>query len=202
MWAEAEALRTFSGELAFDIGAQVGDAALALAGRFSRIVALEPARESYEKLCQLDLPGLIPVLAAAGDHEGTVDLAEQFGPMQVFTLTDGSQQWGGVPDRWRTVPCTTVDALTREYGPPDLVKVDTEGWEPQIMAGAARTLAAIRPDLYIEIHSAGAGTQIAALITGIYGRAPEVLQLAGVSNSGYYWLLMRRNSTSSQIGAV
>ncbi len=194
MWVEEEALRSFSGELAFDIGAQTGGTALVLAGRFARIVSVEPALESYRTLRDQPVPGLIPVLSAAGDHEGTVELAEQSGPMQVYTLTNGDQRWGGPPDRWRTVPCTTVDALTREYGPPDLLKVDTEGWEPQIMAGARDTLMEAKPDLYIEIHSAEAGRAIAAMILGVYGREPEVLRLPGVSGPDYYWLLMHAAS--------
>lgn len=190
-WHEYNVLHSFSGKIAFDIGAQTGATAEALAGRFEQIISLEPAEESFKILAaKNNVPGLVPLLMAASDHEGTLDLAEQTGPMGSYTLTDGSTRWGQTVVRWRTVPCTTVDALTARYGPPDLVKMDTEGFEMDIMAGAVETMTEYHPSLYVEIHHAEHGIDIAEIITEIYGKPPEK-ETAGLNIPDYYWLVAR-----------
>lgn len=66
------------------------------------------------------------------------------------------------------VPVTTVDRLLAEQGIErlDFLKADIEGWEAQMLRGAAETLANLRPVLWLEVvaaHLARAGDSPAAL---------------------------------------
>jgi FkbM family methyltransferase len=61
-------------------------------------------------------------------------------------VDDGSGQWGRVE-----VAAVTIDGLTHEYGIPDLLFVDVEGYEVKALQGAAETLRC-RPDCFVEVH--------------------------------------------------
>jgi len=52
------------------------------------------------------------------------------------------------------VPVTTIDAAVaaRGLGRVDFVKIDTEGFEPEVIAGMRNTLRELRPRVYFEIH--------------------------------------------------
>jgi len=51
------------------------------------------------------------------------------------------------------VPIGRLDDLVADQKRIDLVKIDVEGWEFEVLAGARRTIAAHRPNLVIEVHN-------------------------------------------------
>ena len=55
-----------------------------------------------------------------------------------------------------SVPCVTLDAFVAERGIDRLafMKIDVEGWELSVLAGAARTLAALGPVIVFEYDPA------------------------------------------------
>jgi Methyltransferase FkbM domain len=61
--------------------------------------------------------------------------------------------WGTVK-----VPGVTVDGLALEYGFPDVVVIDVEGFEARVLTGAMDTLHACRSDFLVEFHT-GAGLE-------------------------------------------
>jgi hypothetical protein len=46
----------------------------------------------------------------------------------------------------------TVDELATRFGAPDVVIVDVEGFEGEVLAGAAYTIAAGRSTFLVEVH--------------------------------------------------
>jgi hypothetical protein len=50
------------------------------------------------------------------------------------------------------VPGVTTDRLSSEYGAPDVVVVDVEGFEARVLAGSHQTVRIERPDFLIEVH--------------------------------------------------
>jgi FkbM family methyltransferase len=135
-----------------DVGANIGSHSLAWS-RLAPVVALEPAPSTYARLqANVAANGLqdrIRILRmAAGDTIGEVDffVAADSG---FSSLKDTHH--GPISDRI-TVPCTTLDALAGELPlPVGLLKIDVEGLERLVIAGAAELLRRDRPVLMVEI---------------------------------------------------
>jgi FkbM family methyltransferase len=69
------------------------------------------------------------------------------------------------------VPAVTVDDLAREYGTPQLVMVDVEGYEGRVLSGARTLLANGVTSFLVEVHEelaqfGGSADQIATLFEG------------------------------------
>jgi len=154
-WAMPAELRELStrgrlrdGARVFDVGAHQGVVAMLLAGfvgASGKVVAVEatPHNAAIARR-NADLNGLSQVLvlhAAGADAPGTL----RFSPrMNGHVAGDGEASVG--------VRAVTVDELTAEYGAPDVLFVDVEGYELHVLRGARETLAAHRPDLFVEVH--------------------------------------------------
>ncbi|MBN8716010.1 FkbM family methyltransferase [Thermomonas sp.] len=63
----------------------------------------------------------------------------------------GSTQTGGVRET-RLLPSLPLDALLSHFPAPDVVKIDVEGAEIGVLAGARRLLTACRPMVYCEVQ--------------------------------------------------
>jgi len=50
------------------------------------------------------------------------------------------------------VNVVTVDGLSAEFGPPDVLYIDVEGFECEVLEGARGTLEAHAPDCFVEVH--------------------------------------------------
>ena len=147
-----DALGSYSGALAFNVGANIGQAAKVLAGNFERVISFEPCQESYRILADESPANVIAVPAALTDHEGTVTLTESAYSITTGQLTTGSGLAWGEKVGERSVACSTVDAEVELYGVPDLIQVDTEGHEVPVIQGALATISEHHPHLLIEVH--------------------------------------------------
>lgn len=145
-----DVLAAAKGHLAFDIGANIGQAARVLAQNFATVVSLEPCDESYMVLLEETPPNVVCLPTAAGPREGTLRLTECEGSIRTGQLTTGEGlAWGRVVGQ-RSVPATTIDALAEHYGQPQFVKIDTEGHEVAVLEGWRGP----KCDVLIEVHKA------------------------------------------------
>ncbi|MBL8130444.1 MAG: FkbM family methyltransferase [Anaerolineae bacterium] len=145
----------------FDIGANVGTSSL--------MILLSP---SVQNVLLVDPnPDALAIAAANLVHNGLVDNArfvcafvsdkadEQIAFWTVGTGRAGSMYSSHADSARRqnssmTVQTTTVDALYERYGIiPDLVKIDVEGAERLVLAGAAACAAHHKTRFFIEVHS-------------------------------------------------
>ena len=141
-----------SGRLAFDVGANIGQAALVLAARFARVVSFEPALETVVELDRTRPDNVTIVPAAVSHADGLVALDETADGIRHGMLTSGEHpRWGAWLAR-RVVPAVTVDTAVVWFGPPDVVKVDTEGHELAVLDGAPRLIADRSAVWLVEVH--------------------------------------------------
>jgi len=151
--------------LFFDVGANYGTHSLLLLAHGIRAVTFEPnpmCAPVFEELCRANGVRGRWESVALGEEEGEVELC-----------FDERDTWAGstcgppvVPGegtrRQLRVPQTTVDACVERLGEaPDWVKLDVEGAEPGVLAGARRTLQHARPRWIFESWPGPARARIA-----------------------------------------
>lgn len=145
------AIKAASGKRAFEIGANIGQAARIMHRGFEEIIAFEPCLESYEILAKESTYKVTAVLCAVSDHDGELVLQEAATSISTGQLVSHEGlHWGPLVGT-RTVPCLTLDTLSVEYGPPDFIKIDTEGHEVEVVRGGSRVFTA-KPTVVIEVH--------------------------------------------------
>lgn len=146
-----------AGDSVYDVGANAGFFTLIaarLVGPAGRIVAFDPAPENCESIReQVELNGFAPyctaVQKAVGGSAGkaTFSFAASGSPM-------GHLGGAGAGERSVEVEVTTLDDAVAAYGAPTFIKLDVEGAEGDVLAGARRLLnsGAGRPSWLIELH--------------------------------------------------
>lgn len=142
-----------AGDVAFDIGAHVGNRTRALDALGCRVVAVEP---------QADLARIV---RAVTKRSGRVVVLEQLlssgAGTQTLWLSDGHPTVATSATDWRDerakeegfagvtwtraieVDATTLDHLIERYGVPAFVKIDVEGAEPAVLAGLTQPVPAV-----------------------------------------------------------
>jgi len=140
-------------DLAFDVGAHVGDRVASFRRLGARVVAVEPQPAlafTLRLLYGLDRNVTIEAVAL-GREAGTIELKLNPPNPTVATASkdfiaaaEGAVGWEN--QRWTKtalVPLTTLDAMIERHGLPRFVKIDVEGFEDEVLAGLTRPLPAL-----------------------------------------------------------
>lgn len=131
-------------DLAFDVGAHVGDRTALLLKAGARVVAVEPHPQLQEKLTRLfgGNARVTLVAEAVGAEPGTAELRWPRGGLALASMSDewidrvrGSGRFGADWTDHATVPVTTLDALVERHGMPTFCKIDVEGYEEVVVRG-------------------------------------------------------------------
>jgi FkbM family methyltransferase len=141
------------GDLAFDIGAHVGDRVGAFRRLGARVVAAEPQPALVRTLKLLygrDRQVIIE-RRAVGRESGQIEMMVNSSNPTISTASsafvdaaDGAAGWEGqVWDKKIVVESTTLDALIAKHGKPGFIKIDVEGFEAEALAGLSRPVAAL-----------------------------------------------------------
>jgi FkbM family methyltransferase len=136
------------GDLAFDVGAHVGDRVAAFRRLGARVVAVEPqpALARTLKLLYGRERAVAIEAVAVGRAAGTIELRLNVDNPTVSTASPaflaaarGAPGWEGQAwTRTIKVPVTTLDALIARHGAPAFIKIDVEGFEAEALAGLTR----------------------------------------------------------------
>lgn len=122
----------------FDVGVALGTSGLYGVFPDVRYVLVEPLEESvpFMRRFVAEHPGSIAVHAGAGREAGAAEL------VVCPTLSGSSFLTRPQDGEPRTVPMVTLDGLIEAHGlePPYLIKLDVQGYELEVLAGAERAL--------------------------------------------------------------
>ena len=154
-WCESEIalLRNFvgPGETVLDIGANIGTHTVAFASAVERsgtVIAFEPQRLAFQLLCgNVAINCLTNVRClqkAAGASDGTVAVpALSPHESRNFAALSLDPTFAG-----ESVEIVRIDSLGLKSC--RLMKIDVEGMEAEVLAGARETVAALQPILFVE----------------------------------------------------
>ena len=168
------------GSWAIDVGANIGFfterfARWVTAG--GRVIAIEPDSENVALLRRRISAGHLDCVdvhqAVAVEQSGSALL--QRNPQQPSDHR--------VSDIGDPVVAVTIDELVEQAGSPmiGLIKIDTQGSEHRVLAGASRTLQRCRPKLFVEIDDGALrenGASAASLISEIQAQGYRFFRIA------------------------
>jgi FkbM family methyltransferase len=157
-----------SGDVLWDVGANIGAYSLIAAklGRSADVVAVEPGYASYAALCDnIVLNGLddeiVPLPVLLGEETGLATLA-----YRDVTAGAAEHSLAGLGAHRQPTLTFRLDDLVEHHGlpAPTLMKIDVDGAEDRVLAGAPATLA--RPELrsvLVEIERKAGDAVVAVL---------------------------------------
>jgi FkbM family methyltransferase len=146
-----------AGTVAFDIGANHGSYSVEMAKKFSKVYAFEPEATNFATLTGnlKDYENTIPVNKAISDVSGTATLTPSSNPggHSISPLVRLETKWGHEAAKSYEVPAITIDDFCDEIGTkPSLIKMDIEGAENFVFAGAKKLLSSHKLSIIIEVH--------------------------------------------------
>ena len=132
------------GDVVIDVGANIGDHTIAYAravGATGRVIAFEPNALAFQCL-KHNLENFIQVVVS---NTGLSDKNEN------VALSDNNGNYGGsYVDK--SGNGSTLEVLDDIPTRPNLIKIDAEGYEPKVLAGAEKTVTEFRPKMVIEVN--------------------------------------------------
>jgi FkbM family methyltransferase len=140
-----------TGELAVDVGANLGFYTVLMSSKFKRVIAVEPNPAALQiltlYLSYKDFANVNVLPVAIGDAEGVAELTipntNPFGAPSIIAFHG--------PGRIIEVKQTTLDKLLERELHIDLIKIDIEGAEFLALHGAKATLRKVET-LIVELH--------------------------------------------------
>lgn len=139
------------GNVFYDVGGHAGYHTLygaLLVGRSGQVFCFEPNPQNFASIeSKVRINPELPITClplALGDFCGTAKL---------FIHPTGDASMGSVSDHGQfDINVSTIDSLVdaKKIAPPNVMKIDVEGLEPAVIAGAAATIAAHHPVIIVD----------------------------------------------------
>ncbi|WP_269716348.1 protein arginine N-methyltransferase [Caulobacter sp. NIBR2454] len=163
------------GQTVLDVGANMGSHTLAFCnfvGPSGQVHAFEPQRVMFQAMVAgvalNSWTNAWCYMAAVGAKRGHIEVPDvaydepsNFGIMSLVPGWEGADNLR-LAARTQTVEVLTIDGLGLSRC--DLIKIDVEGMERDVLAGAAATLKAHRPILYMECQEGPRGAECLAYL--------------------------------------
>ncbi|HTL26025.1 MAG TPA: FkbM family methyltransferase [Burkholderiales bacterium] len=161
------------GDVVLDVGANIGTHTIPLAtmvGAAGAVLAFEPQRLAFQMLCgNVALNGLENVRAyqaALGASSGEIQVPGLPSPATPFNFGAVPLQSKGPGEK---VDLRTLDSIG--LAACRLIKIDVEGMEADVIAGAAATIARLQPFLFVENNTVDGASRTIEAVFGLGYRA-------------------------------
>lgn len=162
-FAEMYANYAGNGDLCFDVGANLGNRVRAFRHLGCHVVAIEPQpfclRKLHGEFGADEAVTIVPM--AVGRTAGTATMLTS--DVHVLSTLSGefiekTTRSGRFADiQWNhkvEVPMTTLDALIAKHGVPQFLKIDVEGFEPEVLAGLSHAVRSVSVEWTPEMPQA------------------------------------------------
>jgi FkbM family methyltransferase len=173
------------GETFYDVGANVGFFSVIgarLAGPAGKVVCFEPVPDNFQQIRHNAILNGFTNIEVVETALGSVDAELPF-------WTSAEPTWGKlahtatVPDKLSgeiKVAVRRLDGIVADTDlrSPQLIKIDVEGAEVEVLAGALETLRACRPRLLIELH--GTNAEVAKFLSELEYKAVTLGDCASI----------------------
>jgi FkbM family methyltransferase len=146
---------------AIDVGANAGIFTRYLCGRFQSVTAVEPVPYLAERLAKSRPRNCRVEAVALGENEGSIKLripvnaaGKEMSALSTAASGNTLSFIESVNTVEREVPCRRLDQIAGDMRNLAFVKIDVEGFEAAVLAGASEVLTKTRPMLQVEIGRA------------------------------------------------
>ena len=178
-WAEPEVRELpkliRNGDVAIDVGGNVGVYTFALSKLARRVISFEPNPQLAARLRMLALANVEVKDVALSSSEGTATLTIPDWPEgHGFGSLRPEMGFGDARLIKRDVPMRTLDSFA--FDQVDFIKIDVEGLEEDVLAGAMQTIRDCRPAILVEL--------VDKFAPGVHARVAGKLEELGYS--GYF----------------
>lgn len=146
------------GGVILDVGANIGltSIAMAISSPSSRILSFEPSprnaalfRKNLERWENVEV-----IEAGVGEEEGEINFLVVNAGANCHVTTAEYEYANSAGFRPLRVPVVTLDSfLPKIDAPVSLIKIDVEGYEPNVLSGARELIARYRPWIWLEFNS-------------------------------------------------
>lgn len=160
-----------SGDICFDVGANMGNRVLPLLAIGAKVVAVEPQANCYEYLKQK----FGKRITVVGKGLGAVEAVKKFYVSNTSVLSSFSEEWiDSVKDgrfdayTWDepiNLEITTADKLIETFGLPSFIKIDVEGYELEVLKGLTQPVKMISFEYTVPEQTARAIQCIDQILT-------------------------------------
>jgi len=146
-------------DVVFDIGANVGDKAAIFSNLVRAVIAVEPQKKCVEDLKKRFLGTNVIVMDKAVGERKCISTLKRSEEMTTTASLSGRfikdvQASGRFGNRWKAyeyVDVITLDDLVDDYGVPAFIKIDVEGFEPEVVRGLSQPVKALSFEFHPEV---------------------------------------------------
>lgn len=143
--------------VAVDVGANIGYYTLLLAQKCKWVYAFEPDKECFEILKknteENNLKNVKIFNMALSDKKEKREIIKDEsnqGNSRLKSQRDCHIAVATAPRNDELVLCEKLDEILKNEGKIDLIKIDTQGWEPEVIQGAGKIIKRDSPVLFLE----------------------------------------------------